>query len=994
MGNLRKHVGRVLSAAVASSLFAAALCAQSGSASISGQVTDPSGLAIPAVTVEITGPGGTKLVVQTDEQGRYAFRSLPPGAYTVRISLKGFTNFEKADVAVAAGKPQVVNAQLTVAMEKQEVTVQGDAAQVSVSAENNASSLVLKGKDLDALSDDPDQLQSDLEALAGPSAGPNGGQIYIDGFTGGQLPPKSAILEVRVNQNPFSAEYDKLGYGRIEITTKPGAAQYHGQFFVNGNDSAFNSRNPFAGTVPAYHSVFYDGNIGGPLGKKASFFFDGGRRNIQDASIVNTPALDDNYQIISFSTAVITPRTRTELSPRFDYQVSSNNVLTVRYQFEKNDQDNNGIGQFSLPTLAYNSSDNENSLQLSDTQVVSPRTAVQTRFRYRRETINQTPLSLDPTINVIGAFTGGGNNSGKSLDISDNYEFQNLVSINFGKHSLVFGGRLRDSQEPNTTTSGFNGSFTFTSIGAYQITEEGLNKGLNIGTVTCSAPCSPAQIRAAGGGASQFVLVNGIPTARVNLLDVGLYGQDDWRVRPNVTLSLGLRFESQTDIHDHADFAPRLGFAWGLGHGAAPKTVLRAGLGVFYDRFQQGQVLEAERLNVVNPLQSEYVVTNPTFQISQTSGLPCITLDCVLGAGATSSSLPTKYQIDPNLRAPYTVQSAVGLERQVTKNATLSVTYLNAHGVHQLLTRNINAPLPGTYISCPPDDTSCVPSPGVLPLPGQGNIYQYESDGLFNQNQVIANFNVRAGTKLSLFGFYTLNYAKSDAAGVNSFPMNQYDIVGDYGRASFDVRHRVFMGGSLTMPRGFRLSPFLVASSGAPFNITTGQQFNGDSIFNARPAFNTGFGPGSPITLAAFDPNPAPGQSLIPINDGTGPGMFSLNLRLAKTFGFGEKKGAGAGGGFGGGDRGGGRGPGGLAGRGLSGGGGMGNFFGGTPSNSRYNLEFSVNARNVFNVVNLGLPQGGLTSPLFDRSNSLAGGGFGAGQGANRRIDLQVRFSF
>jgi Carboxypeptidase regulatory-like domain len=978
MGNLRKHMGRVLIAALASSLFAAALWAQSGAQSgnpsLNGQVTDPSGLAIPAVTVEITGPGGTKLVAQTDDQGRYAFRSLPPGAYTVRISLKGFANFEKADVAVAAGKPQVVNAQLAVALEKQEITVQGDAARVSVSAENNASSLVLKGHDLDSLSDDPDQLQSDLEALAGPSAGPNGGQIYIDGFTGGQLPPKSAILEVRVNQNPFSAEYDKLGYGRIEITTKPGAAQYHGQFFVNGNDSAFNSRNPFAPTVPPYHSVFYDGNFGGPLGKKASFFFDGGRRDIQDASIVSATVLDENYQITSLSQAVLTPRTRTEFSPRFDYQVSTNNVLTVRYQYEHNVQDNNGIGQFNLPTLAYNSDDTENSLQVSDTQVVSPRTANQTRFRYRRETTGQTPLSLEPTVNVVGAFNGGGFNGGKSLDTTDNYEFQNLTSINFGKHAVVFGARLRDSQEPNITTSGFNGLFTFSSIDAYQITEQ----GLNIGLPTCSAPCTPAQIRAAGGGASQFVLVTGNPVARVNLFDMGLYGQDDWRVRPNMTLSLGLRFESQTDIHDHADFAPRLGFAWGLGHGAAPKTVLRAGVGFFYDRFQQAQVLQAERLNGVNQVQ--YVVPNPDFY----PNIP------PPSAVAGSQTFPTIYQIDPNLHAPYTIQSAVGLERQMTKNATVSLTYLNAHGVHQLLTRNINAPLPGTY-----DPAN--PSSSVLPFGDVGNIYQYESNGLFNQNQVIANFNVRAGTKLSLFGFYTLNFANSDTAGVNSFPMNQYNIEADYGRAAFDVRHRVFMGGSLTIPHGFRLSPFLIASSGAPYNITVGEDLNGDSIFNDRPAFNTGFGPGSPVEKAVFNPNPAYGEPLIPINYGPGPGMFSLNLRLAKTFGFGEKKGAASGGGFGPGGPGGGgggRGPGGLAGRGLSGGGGMGGMFGGAPSNSRYNLEFSVNARNVFNIVNLGPPIGSLSSPLFGQSNSLAGGGFGAGTGANRRIDLQVRFSF
>ena len=146
-------------------------------------------------------------------------------------------------------------------------------AQLSVSPENNAGAIVLSGKDLDQLSDDPDQLQSDLEALAGPSVGPNGGQMYIDGFTAGQLPPKSSIREIRINQNPFSAEYDKLGYGRIEIFTKPGTDQLHGQFTVIGNDSAFNSRSPFLGTapLPGYDTVQFNGSVGGPLSKKASF---------------------------------------------------------------------------------------------------------------------------------------------------------------------------------------------------------------------------------------------------------------------------------------------------------------------------------------------------------------------------------------------------------------------------------------------------------------------------------------------------------------------------------------------------------------------------------------------------------------------------------------------------------------------------------------------------------------------------------------------------
>ena len=180
------------------------------------------------------------------------------------VTAKGFAVDQEADVKVAAGQTQELDIALQIEVEQQHVEVQEETPTVGVSPENSAGTLVLKGKDLDALSDDPDELQSELQALAGPSAGPNGGQIYVDGFTGGQLPPKSAIREIRINQNPFSAEYDKLGYGRIEIFTKPGTDKYHGQFMVNGNSSAFNSLNPFVTETPGYYSEIFNGNVSGP----------------------------------------------------------------------------------------------------------------------------------------------------------------------------------------------------------------------------------------------------------------------------------------------------------------------------------------------------------------------------------------------------------------------------------------------------------------------------------------------------------------------------------------------------------------------------------------------------------------------------------------------------------------------------------------------------------------------------------------------------------
>lgn len=924
-------------------ILASPLFAQTSSGTLRCQVNDPSGGAVAQATVLVTSATGQTQAVQGNRDGVYEFKALAPGKYTVKAIAEGFAVYEQQGIEISAGQVQKLSISLQIEEEVQKITVSGEAPSVSVNPENNASSLVISGKELESLSDDPDELQSELEALAGPSAGPNGGQIYIDGFTGGQLPPKSSILEIRVNQNPFSAEYDKLGYGRIEITTKPGMSQYHGQVFVSGNSSAFNTRNPFATEEPGYHSEFYNGNIGGAINKKASFFFNVFRRDINDVNVVSAFVLSPNLtQQVPFSQAVLHPQMRMNLSPRLDYQLSSKNVLTVRYQLWQNNDTNDGIGQFNLSSQAYNTNGTEHTIQVSDTQVFSERTVNQARFQYLHDSSNQTPQSLQPTVSVLGAFTGGGNSMGKILDTEDHYELQNYTSISLGKNFIRFGGRLRDVDESNSSAVNFNGTFTFPSLALYQSAEQALQN--------CAG-----QSGCAATGASQFLIVAGIPHASVNLIDLGLYGEDDWRARPNMTLSLGLRFETQNDIHDHADIAPRVGLAWGLGHGKSPKTVLRAGFGIFYDRFMQTQVLQAERLNGIN--QQEFIVSQPDFFPNVP---PLSTL-----AGSQPSSTPSSiYQIDPNLRAPYTMQTGVGLERQLSKNATVSVTYLNSHGVHQLLTRDINAPLPAT---------------GVRPDPNSGNIYQYESAGLFNQNQLITNFNLRMGTKLMLFGVYTLGYARSNTGGVSSSPMNPYDVEEDYGRAAFDVRHRVFVGGTWTLPRGFSISPFVVANSGAPFNITLGQDVYGTGMFNARPTFATlaAFcASGSSIAATgcgAFDTStsPPPGETIIPPNYGNGPGQFTANLRVGKTFGFGKKP----------------------EGPGSSRGPGGGGFFGPGSTNTRYSLTFSVNARNIFNNVNLGMPIGALTSPGFGRSNSLVGGFFSS-SAANRRIDLQVMFNF
>ena len=926
-----------------------------------GQIVDPSGAAVPNATVMVLPANGAALTATTNRDGIFEVRDIPPGAYTVKAMAEGFATFEKDGVAISAGHSVKLEISLSIQVQEEKVIVTDEATQIGVAPSENASSIVIKGKDLEALSDDPDEMQSDLQALAGPAAGPNGGQIYIDGFTGGQLPPKSSIREIRINQNPFSSEYDKLGYGRIEIFTKPGTDKFHGQFFLDGNSSAFNSKSPFAGDAeqPAYHSIFLDGNFGGPLSKKASFFLDVFHRNIDDLSIINAQVLDPNLQPTPFTQAIPNPRTRTNLSPRLDYALGEKNTLTIRYQFYRESETNNGIGQFDLASQGFNNSETEHTLQISDTQTIGTRTINEMRFRYRRDTSDQTPVSTDPTLMVSGAFTGGGNRSGTNIDAQNIYEFQNYTSMILGKHQLKYGVRLRTTRDSNSESAGFNGGFTFNSLTAFQITEQGMQSGQ-----------TPDEIRAAGGGASQFSITTGEQGLGNTYFDIGVYGQDDWSIRPNLTLSYGLRFESQNQISDNADFAPRIGLAWGIGKGGgrSPKTVLRAGWGIFYDRFDQEYLIQAQRLNGI--AQQQFLVTNPDFY-------PNLPTPAELAAATTS---PTVYQVDPKLRAPYIMETGLSVERQVTKNANLSVTYLNSRGEHQLLTRNINAPLPPDF------------DPDVRPLGGTDNVYQYESGGIFRQNQLILNGNLRMGARLSLFGYYTLNYVNADTGEQATFPSNQFDILQDYGRASYAYRHRVFFGGSVSLPYAFQLSPFLIASSGQPFNITLGQDLNNDSIYNDRPSFATQQTNPADIVVTkwgTFDLAPLPGEPVIPINLGTGPARFSLNLRLGKTFGFGEKKGGPAsasGGGPGGGTFG-------RPNRGGGGGGHRGPWGMDASSSRRYTLSFAVSARNLFNKLNEGPIVGVLSSPIFGEANSLAPGPYSS-ESASRRIDLQVRFSF
>jgi hypothetical protein len=420
----------------------------------------------------------------------------------------------------------------------------------------------------------------------------------------------------------------------------------------------------------------------------------------------------------------------------------------------------------------------------------------------------------------------------------------------------------------------------------------------------------------------------------------------------------------QSNISDWKNFAPRIGVAWALGGGnqGQASTVVRVGFGMFYDRFPLSSTLAAERFNGI--VQQQFVITDPDFfpNIPAISTLP----------GLQSTHIVQ--QVDTRLRAPYIMQSAITVDRQLVRGSTVSITYTNSHGMHQLRSRDLNAPLPGTF-----DPTHSLNA--MYPLGNPNPLFNMESSGIYNQDQVIVNANSKVGRALSLFGSYDVGRAKSNTDGVNTFPANPYDFSGEYGPASTDIRHRGLIGGTIDILGGFRLNPYINLQSGAPFDITAGRDLFGDTLFNARPAFASNPNKIGLISTAygLLDPNPAPGEKLLPRNFGRGPALYFTNLRIIKTFTFGrEGKSERAV-------------PGGGRRRGL-----LGSIFSGPPADREYKVTIGFSTRNILNHTNPGPIIGNISSPLFGRSNALSGGlpGTFLSDANNRTTEIMTTFSF
>src|SRR5216684_3359228 len=422
----------ILAASFSTSVFSQAR------ASLRGVTSDEFGAAIVGATVTLTDASGAAKSATTNSDGAYVFNGLALGKYKIHAVATGFAVSPDVDVDVATGRRDPVNISLKIAAIESQVKVNADVP-LSTESSNNANQTVISGRDLDALPDDPTELAAALQALAGPSIGPNGGQIFIDGFSGGNMPPKESIREIRINQNPFAAENDQPS-ARIEILTRPGSDKLRGSASFNFNDESLNSRNPFqisSSKRTPFQIRQMGGNLSGPLKKgKASFFLELNRNEVDDNGIVRATILDPSYNIVQIGQGVVLPTRFTGFSPRIDYAINPRNTLVTRYNFNHSVSRNSGVNGFSLPERAFDSSFTSHVFQVTETAVLNATTINETRFQFSHNRSEQLGNSTIPVLSVSGSFIGGGSQIGHATNTTTRWELQNFTQIQKGQHTI------------------------------------------------------------------------------------------------------------------------------------------------------------------------------------------------------------------------------------------------------------------------------------------------------------------------------------------------------------------------------------------------------------------------------------------------------------------------------------------------------------------------------------------------------------------------------
>ncbi len=879
-----------------------------------GVITDQQGaLVVGAKVILISGAEATREAI-TDGRGEFQFRALNSGIYKLKVIAPGFAEHEETITLDSAQAPKPVAVTLYPSI-TETVRIEGNQNDSNLDPERAAGAQVLNQAQLELLPDDPDQFSNVLQLLATSSgSAPGEATVTVDGFLNeGRLPPKSAIREVRINSNIFSAEYDKPPYrgGRIEVFTKPGAGAFHGSGFFNFNDSAFNARDVFAPERAPITTRRYGLQLGGPIApKKAGVLFAFEARDINESATVNAVTLDDSIRRHAFTANVPTPKLLLIGSGRADWQMTPSHVFMFRYDFKRDRLNNQNVGGFDLPSRAVNGTITNHDLRFSETAAINKAVYNEARLGISFARVNQRAASDATAINVLGAFTSGGAGIQSLKTDERRLEFYDNLFLAAGDHSLKLGVQLVGRKLDDARAENFNGTFTFGGALGPALDERGQ---ISLGgdgqpllvNISGLEQYRRTLLNLPGGRPTRFSINLGEPSVSSSQWTLGLFAQDEWNIRQNLLLSLGLRYEAQSNPSSKLGFAPRVGI--GYSPDKKRRWVLRARAGIFYDRV--GLALPLETLRFTEGRQRQIVIDSPSFP------------DPFEG-GTAANLTPTVRRSNPDLRPPTSFQTQIGFERQLPQGWKLDVSHYWSRGWNLLRSRNVNAPIVAEGVE---------PRNAPRPFGVNQNILQFESSGKLAGQVLFVGLNQSSNKRFNVFSSYLWFDFKTNADHPFLLPQSSYEQQGEWARPVWQTRHRFFLVGLINFPWKLRAAAEFNLASGAPYNVTTGRDNNVDGNFNDRPGLTDRNAPGAVATqFGVLDPTAVNGT--LERNSGTNPAAATLDFNLSRTFGFGGKS----------------------TGRGVPGG---------------YQLTVNLRANNLLNRANLYAVDGVLNSPFFGRPN-------------------------
>ncbi|HVG17657.1 MAG TPA: TonB-dependent receptor, partial [Blastocatellia bacterium] len=800
------------------SLSPTAIWSQSRPASLRGSVKDQNGDYIVGAKIVLSDGQDATYKTLSDARGNFQFNGVKPASYRLRAVAEGFAEHEEYVELNSESSSRPVAVTLSPII-SDSIVVTGESSSVGLDSQNAGGSQVLKEKEIQMLPDDPDQLREQLQLLAASSgSAPDQATVTVDGFSSGRrLPPKSSIREVRINPDIFSAEFDKAPYqgGRIEIYTKPGANIFNGSAFFNYNNSVFNARDAFAPSRLPSSTYRYGFQFGGPVVRgKSGFLLDFEARRIDDLEAVNAFILDKDFQPAHFSSSVLTPKRLLIGSGRIDWQANQSNTFVLRYDFNSNRLNNQGVGGFNLEERAFNSEESEHSVRFSQTSVFSSSLFNEARVGISRTRLFKHAASGAPAIQVLGAFASGG----ASIQSGDQNEWQVEVADNLSfihsKHNLKFGAQIYGKYLNETQAENFNGTFIFGGGLAPALDSKGKPVEGHGGPVLVNISGLEQYRRALlglpGGNPTKFFITTGNPNTTVSQWRIAGFAQDEWRPRPNFSLSLGLRYEAQTTPSDTLSLAPRIGVAYSPDK--ERNWVLRARAGIFYERISELLSLEAERLDGIH--QQQIILDSPSFPDP-------------FDGEALDGAVPTVRRLVDRLRPPASLQLKLGFERQFMRDWKLALNYSLSRGTGLLLSRNINAPLLDGVVD---------PRFAPRPLGVKENILQFESSGSSDGQVLFVGLNQNRNRFFSINAGYLFFDFRTNTDGPFTLPQFSYDLSAEWARPASQTRHRVFLIGWFNLPYKVRTGLTVNAASGTPFNITTGRDNNFDGVLSDRPS--------------------------------------------------------------------------------------------------------------------------------------------------------------